>query len=196
MSLGDLCSYYCTRRRMQSSHCQRPIAALLTEEAEVFKVQRPLWALRRVAFSDSWGGLQAQLLLESAGAMKSKTAKDGAFAVLSTCALKYGHLEAVAGAAVAALARNEHMAVALAELAEYSQAKYDDARLVSWRCRLATVADFTATEAFIKPRHPILCMVITHVQLLVVEVGNTVSYIPSLSCLCGRWVSSQHSKSD
>ncbi|CAL8472231.1 g11773 [Coccomyxa elongata] len=71
----------------------------------------------------------AQLLLESAAAMKSKTARDGAFAVLTACALKYGQLEAVAGAAVAALTRNEHMAVALAELAEYSQAKYDDSRL-------------------------------------------------------------------
>ncbi len=87
--------------------------------------------LLRVAYSSAAGCLQAQLLLESAAAMKSKTSRDGAFAVLSACALKYGQLEAVAGAAVGALARNEHMAAALAELAEYSQAKYDDARLVS-----------------------------------------------------------------
>ncbi len=91
--------------------------------------------------------MQAQLLLESAAAMKSKTARDGAFAVLTACALKYGQLEAVAGAAVAALTRNEHMAVALAELAEYSQAKYDDSRLVSHTRRHLNVCSAASSQS-------------------------------------------------
>jgi hypothetical protein len=62
--------------------------------------------------------------------MKSKTAKDAAFAVLSSCALKYGQLEAIAGSTIAALTRNEHLAATLAELAEYAENKCDDNRLV------------------------------------------------------------------
>ena len=82
--------------------------------------------------------MQAQLLLESAQAMKSKAARDGAFATLAACALRYGQLEAVAGASVAALTRNEHLAGVLAELAEYCEAKYHDERLVCFTavCRL------------------------------------------------------------
>lgn len=74
--------------------------------------------------------LQAQLLLESAQAMKSRAARDGAFATLAACALRYGQLEAVAGSSVAALTRNEHLANVLAELAEFCEAKYHDERLV------------------------------------------------------------------
>ena len=74
--------------------------------------------------------IQAQLLLESAQAMKSKSARDGAFAILTACALRYNQLEAVAGAAVAALTRNEHLASVLAELAAFCEAKYHDERLV------------------------------------------------------------------
>ncbi len=74
--------------------------------------------------------MQAQLLLESAQAMKSKAARDGAFATLAACALRYGQLEAVAGASIAALTRNEHLAGVLAELAEFCEAKYHDERLV------------------------------------------------------------------
>ena len=74
--------------------------------------------------------MQAQLLLESAQAMKSKAARDGAFATLAACALRYGQLEAVAGASIAALTRNEHLANVLAELAEFCEAKYHDERLV------------------------------------------------------------------
>ena len=79
---------------------------------------------------DSMLVTQAQLLLESAQAMKSKVARDGAFAILTACALRYGQLEAVAGAAVAALTRNEHLASVLAELAAFCEAKYHDERLV------------------------------------------------------------------
>ena len=81
--------------------------------------------------------LQAQLLLESAQAMKSRATRDGAFATLAACALRYGQLEAVAGASVAALTRNEHLASVLAELAEFCEAKYHDERLVCfvvWYC--------------------------------------------------------------
>ena len=74
--------------------------------------------------------IQAQLLLESAQAMKSKSARDGAFAILTACALRYNQLEAVAGAAIAALTRNEHLASVLAELAAFGEAKYHDERLV------------------------------------------------------------------
>lgn len=77
-----------------------------------------------------WNTMQAQLLLESPQAMKSKPARDGAFATLAACALRYGQLEAVAGAAVAALTRNEHLASGLAELAEFCEAKYHVERLV------------------------------------------------------------------
>ena len=79
---------------------------------------------------DSMSVTQAQLLLESAQAMKSKVARDGAFAILTACALRYNQLEAVAGAAVAALTRNEHLASVLAELAAFCEAKYHDERLV------------------------------------------------------------------
>ena len=74
--------------------------------------------------------LQAQLLLESAPAMKSWGTREGAFATLAACALRYGQLEAVASASVAALTRNEHLASVLAELAEFCEAKYHDERLV------------------------------------------------------------------
>lgn len=74
--------------------------------------------------------MQAQLLLESAQAMKLKAAREGAFATLAACALRYGQLEAVAGASIAALTRNEHLANVLAELAEFCEAKYHDERLV------------------------------------------------------------------
>ena len=77
-----------------------------------------------------WNTMQAQLLLESPQAIKSKPARDGVFATLAACALRYGQLEAVAGAAVAALTRNEHLASGLAELAEFCEAKYHDERLV------------------------------------------------------------------
>ncbi len=50
--------------------------------------------------------------------------------MLAACALHYGQLEAVAGAAVGALRRNEHLASGLAELAEFCEAKYHDERLV------------------------------------------------------------------
>ena len=82
--------------------------------------------------------LQAQLLLESAQAMKSRAARDGAFATLAACALRYGQLEAVAGASIAALTRNEHLANVLAELAEFCEAKYHDERLVCSAAVLST----------------------------------------------------------
>ena len=67
--------------------------------------------------------------------MKSKPARDAVFTTLTACALRYNQLEAVAGAAVAALTRNEHLANVLAELAEFCEAKYHDERLV---CPIAT----------------------------------------------------------
>ncbi|CAL5220968.1 g3074 [Coccomyxa viridis] len=80
-------------------------------------------------FCAAYSTAKAQLLLESAQAMKSKAARDGAFATLAACALRYGQLEAVAGASIAALTRNEHLAGVLAELAEFCEAKYHDERL-------------------------------------------------------------------
>ena len=80
--------------------------------------------------SDACAPIQAQLLVESAGAMKSRGAREGAFAMLATCALRYGQLEAVAGALVAALPRNEHLGTVLPELAEYAEARHGDASLV------------------------------------------------------------------
>ena len=91
--------------------------------------------------------MQAQLLLESAQAMKSKAARDGAFATMAACALRYGQLEAVAGASVAALTRNEHLAGVLAELAEFCEAKYHDERLVCSDYLCTGVADAISNEA-------------------------------------------------
>ena len=73
---------------------------------------------------------QAQLLVESAGAMKSRVAREGAFAMLAAVALRHGQLEAVAGALVAALPRNEHLGAALPELAAYAEGRHGDASLV------------------------------------------------------------------
>ncbi len=73
---------------------------------------------------------QAHQLAESAGAMRGKLARQAVFEVLAAGALRYGGLEAVAGALAAALARHEHLAVALAELAEFAEAKVGDSRLV------------------------------------------------------------------
>ena len=83
--------------------------------------------------------LQAQLLLENAQAMKSRATRDGAFATLAACALRYGQLEAVAGASIAALTRNEHLASVLADLAEFCEAKYHDERLVRSFAGLDTI---------------------------------------------------------
>ena len=84
--------------------------------------------------------VQAQLLVESAGAMRSKVAREGAFAMLAACALRHGQLEAVAGALVAALPRNEHLGALLPELAEYAEARHRDASLVSERRHSACMA--------------------------------------------------------
>ena len=73
---------------------------------------------------------QALQLVEDAGAMRSRPAREGAFGMLAACALRYGQLEAVAGALAAALARSEHLAAALPELAEYAEARHGDTRLV------------------------------------------------------------------
>lgn len=76
--------------------------------------------------------------------MKSKTVREAAFAILTSCALRYGQLEAIGGSTIAALTRNEHLAAALAELAEYAEAKHDDSRLVrglAW-CRSCLFSDF------------------------------------------------------
>jgi condensin complex subunit 1 len=62
--------------------------------------------------------------------MKSKATREGAFGMLAACALRYGQLEAVAAALVAALARREHLAGVLPELAEHAEGRYGDARLV------------------------------------------------------------------
>ncbi len=62
--------------------------------------------------------------------MRGKLARQAVFEVLAAAALRYGGLEAVAGALAAALARHEHLAVALAELAEFAEAKVGDSRLV------------------------------------------------------------------
>ena len=100
--------------------------------------------------------MQAQLLLESAQAMKSKAARDGAFATLAACALRYGQLEAVAGASVAALTRNEHLAGVLAELADFCEAKYHDERLVCLTvvCKLLQQDGFAAAIVVYTCLHP------------------------------------------
>ncbi|KAK9839654.1 hypothetical protein WJX81_003584 [Elliptochloris bilobata] len=71
----------------------------------------------------------AHQLAESASAMRSKPARMAAFEVLAAVALKYGALEAVTGALTAALARAEHLASALAELAAFAENKFGDSRL-------------------------------------------------------------------
>lgn len=77
-------------------------------------------------------GAQAHQLAENAGAMRSKAARGAAFEVLAAVALRYGALDAVTSALTAALARAEHLAPALAELAAFAESKYGDSRLV--RC--------------------------------------------------------------
>ena len=64
--------------------------------------------------------------------MRSKAARGAVFEVLAAIALRYGALDAVTSALTAALARAEHLAPALAELAAFAEGKYGDSRLV--RC--------------------------------------------------------------
>ena len=79
-------------------------------------------------------GAQAHQLAENAGAMRSKAARAAVFEVLAAAALRYGALDAVTSALTAALARAEHLAPALAELAAFAESKFGDSRLV--RCGL------------------------------------------------------------
>ncbi len=68
-------------------------------------------------------------MLANAAAMKSKVVKEGAFRLLSACALRYQHLEAISAAVIDLVNKQEHLSGVMAELAEFAAAAYDN-RLV------------------------------------------------------------------
>lgn len=77
--------------------------------------------------------LQANLVLESPTAVRSRTAKEASFRMMAALALRYQQLDVAAGDLVDLLNKHEHLPAVLAELAAFAAQQYEDSRLVCLR---------------------------------------------------------------